>query len=289
MTRSAITFAIVLSLSLPLISSAQKSSKAGQANQMGLIQCSRQEGYAYLYSSMATLEISTTLKCGQTVTILDRSDNYVHVRTDAGDDGFVPLSNVGFLKAGAAPTATSTAVKRELTHYDNPARMAAASRPAGPAEEIILANQRAVHLKLGRELSSETAKVGQEVNFEVAEPVIVNGRTVIDKGAPAAGTVTAAEPKGRLGKAGKLNVNVSSVQLANGEKLPLRSFGINTSNETKSGLSLPKLRGKEITFPQGAEMTAYVDGDQRLKASSFAVAPSAPQAVSQSTAAPPQN
>jgi hypothetical protein len=79
------------------------------------------------------------------------------------------------------------------------------------------------------------------------------------------------------------------VQLASGDKLPLRSFGINISNETKSGLSLPKLHGKEITFPQGAEMTAYVDGDQHLKAASFAVAPSATQAVSQSNSAQPQN
>lgn len=286
MKRSAMTLAFVVSLLWPVASNAQRSGKTGQ---MGLIQCGRNEGYAYLYSSMATLEISTTLKCGQTVTILDRSDNYIHVRTDTGEDGFVPLSNVGFLKPGSAPKASATPAKRELTHYDKPERMAVASRPAAAAQEIILPNQMAVHLKLGRELSSETAKLGQEVNFEVAEPVIVNGRTVIDKGAPAAGTVTEAEPKGRMGKAGKLNVSVSSVQLADGEKLALRSFGINTSSETKSGLSLPKLHGKEITFPQGAEITAYVDGDQHLKASSFAAAPSATQAVSQSNAAPPQN
>ena len=287
MKRGAIIFGFVC-LFLPPISSAQKSGKAGPVSQMGLIQCSRQEGYAYLYSSMATLEISTTLKCGQAVTILDRSDNYVHVRTDAGDDGFVPLSNVGFLKPGAVPRAAAAPETRELTHYDNPERMAAA-RTAPSPEEIILPNQMAVHLKLGRELSSETAKVGQEVNFEVAEAVIVHGRTLIDKGAPAAGTVTEAEPKGRMGKGGKLNVSVNSVQLANGEKLALRSFGINTSNETKPGLSLPKLHGKEVTFPQGSEMTAYVDGDQHLKAASFAAAPSAPQAVSQSNTAQPQN
>jgi hypothetical protein len=288
MKRTAITFAFVLCLSLPLVSRAQKSGKAGPVTQMGLIQCSHQEGYAYLYSSMATLEISTTLKCGQAVSVLDRSDNYVHVRTDAGDDGFVPLSNVGFLKPGAVVRGSATPETRELTHYDNRGRMAAA-RPAASPEEIILPNQMAVHLKLGHELSSETAKVGQEVNFEVAEAVIVSGRTVIDKGAPAAGTVTEAEPKGRMGKAGKLNVSVSSVQLADGGKLALRSFGINTSNEAKSGISLPKLHGKEITFPQGAEMTAYVDGDQHLKAASFAVAPSAAQTASQSNAAQPQN
>jgi hypothetical protein len=184
---------------------------------------------------------------------------------------------------------SATAAKRELTHYDNPDRLAAASRTAAAAPEIILPNQMAVHLKLGRELSSATAHVGDEVNFEVAEPVIINGKTVIYRGAPAAGSVTEAEPKGRMGKAGKLNVSVSSVQLANGEKLPLRSFGINTSNETKSGMSLPKFHGKEITFSQGAEMTAYVDGDQHLKAASFAAAPSATQAASQSNAAQPQN
>jgi hypothetical protein len=266
---------------------AQKSGKTGQAAQMGLIQCSRQEGYAYLYSSMATLEISTTLKCGQTVTILDRSDNYIHVRTDTGEDGFVPLRNVGFLKPGSAAPTAATPGTREVTHYDNRDRMAAGSRPAASAQEIILPNQMAVHLKLGRALSSETAKVGEAVNFEVAEPVIVNGRTVIDMGAPAVGAVTEAEPKGRMGKAGKLNVTVSSVQLADGQKLPLRSFGINTSNDQKSGIALPKFHGKEATLAQGMEMTAYVDGDQHLKAASFAPASSATQAVSQSNSAQP--
>ena len=263
MKRSAWIYAFVFCLFLPLNCRAQK---------LGQIECSRQEGYVYLYSSMATMEISTTLKCGQRVTVLDRSDNVLYVRTDTGEQGFVPLSNVGFFKPGTTPKAAPAPVKRELTHYDNAAWVAAASHPAPPAEEVILPNQMAVHLKLGRGLSSETAKVGEEVNFEVAEPVIVHGRTVIEKGAPAAGTVAEAEPKGRMGKAGKLNVGVNSVKLANGESLPLRSFGINSSSEQKSGMSLPKLHGKEMTLAQGMEMTAYVDGDQHLSAAKFAAA-----------------
>ena len=285
MKRCTLTSAFVFCILFATVSEAQKTAKG----QMGQITCGRQEGYAYLYSSMATLEISTTLKCGQVVSVLDRSDNYVHVRTEAGDDGFVPLSNVLFVKPGAVVKGSTIAAKRELTHYDSPDRLAAASRSAASVQEIVLPNQMAVHLKLGRELSSATAHVGEEVNFEVAEPVIVNGRTVIDKGAPAAGAVTEAEPKGRMGKAGRLNVSVSSVQLANGEKMSLRSFGINTSSETKSGMSLPKFHGKEISFSQGTEMTAYVDGDQHLKAASFAAAPSPSQAASQSNAAQPQN
>ena len=256
--------AIVFCLLLPLSCRAQK---------LGQIECSRQEGYVYLYSSMATMEISTTLKCGQRVTVLDRSDNVLHVRTDTGEEGFVPLSNVGFFKPGTAPKSSApVATKRELTHYDKAARLAAPSNASASEQEIILPNQTAVHLKLGRALSSETAKVGEEVNFEVAEAVIVKGRTIVEKGAPAAGAVTEAEPKGRMSKAGKINVNVHSVQLADGEKLPLRSFGISVTSEQKTGISLPKLHGKETTLAQGTEMTGYVDGDQHLSAAKFAAA-----------------
>ena len=271
MKRSARIYAFVFCLFLPLSCRAQK---------LGQIECSRQEGYVYLYSSMATMEISTTLKCGQRVTVLDRSDNVLYIRTDTGDQGFVPLSNVGFFKPGTTPKAAPAPAKRELTHYDKTARVTATSHPESSVEELILPNQMAVHLKLGRALSSETAKVGEEVNFEVAEAVIVHGRTIIEKGAPGVGTVTEAEPKGRMGKAGKLNVGVNSVKLANGENLTLRSFGINSSSEQKSGISLPKLHGKETTLAQGMEMTAYVDGDQHLSAAKFPAA--SPTATAQS-------
>ncbi|HXN51622.1 MAG TPA: SH3 domain-containing protein [Candidatus Acidoferrum sp.] len=280
MKRSAKTFPFVICLLLPLVCKAQK---------LGQIECGRQEGYAYLYSSMATMEISTTLKCGQQVTILDRSDNFLHVRTETGEEGFVPLSNVGYLKRGAAPKASPRPEKRELTHYDSPARLAAASRPAASAQEIILHNQTPVHLKLGRELSSATAHVGEEVNFEVTQDVIVGRVIVISKGAPAVGAVTEAEPKKRMGKAGKLNVSVSSVVLANNEKISLRSFGADQSLDHKSGMTIPLMRGKDVTLSKDTEITAYVDGDLHLKASGFAAAPSATQALSQSESAKPQN
>jgi hypothetical protein len=281
MKRSVKMYAVVFCLLLPLSCKAQK---------LGQIECSRQEGYVYLYSSMATMEISTTLKCGQRVTVLDRSDNVLRVRTDTGEEGFVPLSNVGFFKPGTTPKAAAPApVKRELTHYDNPARVAAASHPAASAQEIVLANQTPVHLKLMRELSSATAHVGEEVNFEVAQDVIVGGLVVISKGAPAVGAVTEAEPKKRMGKGGKINVSVASVLLANNEKLALRSFGIEQPSDQKTSMTIPLMHGKDVTLAKDTEMTAYVDGDQRLRAASFAAAHPATQSASQSNAAQPQN
>ncbi|MCU1239517.1 MAG: hypothetical protein JWO71_243 [Candidatus Acidoferrum typicum] len=280
MKRRAQIFAFVFCLLLPLRCKAQK---------LGQIECSRQEGYVYLYSSMATMEISTTLKCGQRVTVLDRSDNVLHVRTDTGEEGFVPLSNVGFFKPGTAPKSSApVATKRELTHYDNPGRLPATSQPTASAQEILLKNQTAVHLKLGRELSSAAAHVGEEVNFEVSQDVVVNGVVVIAKGAPAVGAVTEAEPKKR-GKGGKINASVASVLLANNEKIALRSFGIEQPADQKTGMSIPLMHGKDVTLAKDTEMTAYVDGDQHLRAASFAPAHSATQSASQSNAAQQQN
>ncbi len=287
MKRSAKTFSFVICLLLPCVCSAQRSSQkpvAGQP-QAGQVHCAHGEAYAYLYSSMATMEIGTTLKCGQALSILDRSDNFLHVRTDTGEDGFIPAGNVIFVKPGTVVRAPATPTKRELTHYDDPTRVAAEARARAPRDEIILPRQTPVHLKLSRTLSSATAHVGEEVTFEVAQDVVVGGVTVIAKGAPGVGAVTEAEPKKRMGKAGKLNVDVNSVVLANNQKITLRSFGAEQSGDEKSGMTVPLLRGKDVTLPKDTEITAYVDEDVHLKASSFAAAP--PRAAQASSS--PQN
>jgi len=270
-------------LLMPVVCNAQK---------LGQVSCSKQDGYVYLYSSMTTLEIRATLKCGQQVQVLDRSDNFVHVMTDKGEDGFVAANSLLFVKTAPAAKAAATRGKQKhpasAAQSDASARGGASAAPA-PPREIILARQTPVHLKLGRELSSATAHVGDEVNFEVTQEVIVGGLTVISKGAPAFGAVTEAEPKKRMGKAGKLNVAVNSVVLANNEKIILRSFGAEQSVEQKSGRTIPLLRGKDVTLAKDTEIIAYVDSDLHLKAASFAAARSATQALSQSDAAKPQN
>ena len=243
-----------------------------RAQKTGQVVCGPRDAYSYLYSSMATMEVSSKVGCGEIVKVLDRSDNFVRVQTENGAVGYVALNSISFIKNGTVVKAAPAA-----PHYDRPE---APAKPEAGRGELVVPNQTAVHLKLGRALSSETAKVGEEVNFEVAEDFIVNGYIVAKKGAAAAGTVTEAEPRGRMGKAGKLNVSVSSAQMADGGKLPLRSFGINTSNGEKSGMSLPKFHGKEIVFAAGAEMTAYVDGNQKLSAKKFEAA--APAATAQS-------
>jgi hypothetical protein len=278
MKKSVKMLAVFALLLMPAVSNAQK---------IGQIACSKQDGYVDLYSSMATLEIRVTLKCGQQVQVLDRSDNFVHVMTDKGEDGFVAANSLLYVKT--APAAKSATARGKQKQKSDAAAHGGAPQAPAPPREIILARQTQVHLKLGRTLSSATAHVGDEVNFEVSQDVIVGGVTVIAKGAPGFGTVTEAEPKKRMGKAGKLDVAVNSVVLANNEKIILRSFGAEHSVEQKSGRTIPLLRGKDVTLAKDTEIIAYVDSDLHLKAASFAAARTATQALSQSDAAKPQN
>ena len=105
MKKSVKMIAVFALLLMPAVCSAQK---------LGQVSCPKQDGYVYLYSSMTTLEIRATLKCGQQVRVLDRSDNFVHVMTDKGEDGFVAAESLMFVKT--APAAKSAAARGKLKH-----------------------------------------------------------------------------------------------------------------------------------------------------------------------------
>src|SRR5690349_19377485 len=69
-----------------------------------------------------------------------------------------------------------------------------------------------VKLRLSRTLSSESAQQDERVDFDVLEEVKLGDLVVIPKGAIAWGTVTEAQAKRRMGRGGKLNVNIDSVR-----------------------------------------------------------------------------
>jgi hypothetical protein len=124
------------------------------------------------------------------------------------------------------------------------------------------------------------------VDFEVLEDVQVNGVTVIPKGGIAWATVTEAQPKRRMGRAGKLNMNIDSVRLSSGEKVALRAVkaveggghvGAMTGAIVATSIvffpAAPLflfMHGKDITIPKGTELTAYINGDVVLDSAKFA-------------------
>jgi hypothetical protein len=253
-----------------------------RAQGVGQVQCTRAGDFVYLYSSMTTLDIRATLQCGQQVEVTGRYDQYFGVRTADGQTGYIPIDFLLLLKTapGAKPVLAPTKdTPREKMAYDSPAKKTDA--PAGvPASTqfLILLDSTPVHMKLGKALSSADAQVGDEVGLEVSEDVVVDGFLVIAKGANAVGVVNEAEPKKALGRGGKLGVLVRSVRLANNQEAVLRSGGEAKGSSSTAGMVIPVMHGKDVTFPKGADITAYVNGDTRLKRENFQPAPQVPDA-----------
>jgi hypothetical protein len=149
-----------------------------------------------------------------------------------------------------------------------------------------------VKLRLSETMSSASAKVGQEVPFEVVEDVTVDGVAVLPKGSTAIGTVTDCNPKKSMGRAGKLDISISYARLADQEKAALRAMQDNKGGGHVGAMTgamvatsivfFPAaplflfMHGKDITIPQGTEITAFVEGDMHLDMSRFSAGSSAP-------------
>jgi hypothetical protein len=258
-----------------------------KAQDLGQVACARPGDYVYLYSSMITLDVRATLECGQQVEITGRYDSYFGVRTAKGETGYVPLAALLLLKTtpGAKPTLPPTKEPtREKTFYDQPTKSAEPrSNATDLAKTLILLDSTAIRMKLGKTISSADAKVGDDVSLEVSEDVIVDGLLIITKGANAMGVVNEAEPKKALGRGGKLGVLVRSVRLTNNDQAVLRSGDAGKGSSSTAGVVIPVMHGKDITFPKGMEITAYVNGDTRLKRESFHAAPEIPDALPSGT------
>ena len=127
--------------------------------------------------------------------------------------------------------------------------------------------------------------VGETVDFEVLEEVKLGNLLMIPKGGVAWATVTEAQSKRRMARGGKLDMNIDSVRLVDGEKVALRAV-----KEVKGGghtgamtgaivgtaiVFFPAaplflfMHGKDITIPKGTEITAYINGNFPVDAAKF--------------------
>jgi hypothetical protein len=167
-----------------------------------------------------------------------------------------------------------------------------ATQTSAPPPPHTLVDGTPVKLRLSQTMSSADAKVGQEVPFEVIEDVQIDGVNVLPKGSTAIGVVTDANPKRTMGRQGKLDISITYARLTDQEKLALRA-----TKDTKGGghvgamtgaivatsiVFFPAaplflfMHGKDITIPQGTEITAFVQGDMHLDMAKFGVAAAQP-------------
>jgi len=164
------------------------------------------------------------------------------------------------------------------------------------AKGFVLEEATPVKLRFNRTVSSADAHAGDTVDFEVLQDISVNRTPVISKGSFAFGTVTEAQPKRRMARGGKLEINIDYVKLVSSEKAALRAVkggkggghtGYMTAGIVGAGiLFFPAapfflfMHGKDITLPKGTEFTAYVNGDMKLDIAKFQPAAAPPQDLS---------
>ncbi len=89
-----------------------------------------------------------------------------------------------------------------------------------------------ITVRLGETLSSKTSTAGQGFSATVAQPVVVDGRTVIARGATARGTVVDAKAMGHFKGGALLEVKLDSVTIE-GRERPIQTAMVARSLEGK--------------------------------------------------------
>lgn len=170
------------------------------------------------------------------------------------------------------------------------------------AAKFVLEADTPVKLVLGETISSADERVGNLINFEVVEDVMVNNVVVIPRGSNAWATVTVAEPKKRMGRGGKLDINIDKVRLADGEKVLLRAVkggkggghqgamvGAMVATSLVVWPAAPFflfMHGKDISIPKGTQITAFIEGEVVLDPGKFTADALNPKVVPQPAPVP---
>jgi hypothetical protein len=133
----------------------------------------------------------------------------------------VALLALCFVMGCASKPATPASSTENPNAGDNAASGAAGSKSATGkpvaskpvAQTITIPAGTVITVRLGETLSSKSSSSGQGFSATVAEPVVVDGKTVIERGAAARGTVVDAKGMGHFKGGALLEVRLNSVNI----------------------------------------------------------------------------
>ena len=101
-----------------------------------------------------------------------------------------------------------------------------------PIKPIVIAEGTAITIRMGETVSSRNSSAGQGFSATVAEPVLVDGKSVVEKGATAHGTVVDAKAMGHFKGGALLEVRLDSVTI-HGKETPVQTAMIARSLKGK--------------------------------------------------------
>lgn len=146
----------------------------------------------------------------------------------------VLLLVLSFLLACQKPNTPASTTDNSSSASSNPSGGGAAN-PQGEkpkAEPLVIPAGTRITVRLGESLSSKTSQAGQGFAATVAQPVVVDGKTVIHEGANAHGTVVAAKGMGHFKGGALLEVRLDSVDIG-GREHPVQTAAVARSVKGK--------------------------------------------------------
>jgi hypothetical protein len=118
--------------------------------------------------------------------------------------------------------------------------------PAPVLEELVVSAQSVIGLQMETSVSSENARLEDEVVARVTRDVKVGDRVAIPSGARAQGEVTLVEKGGRLKDRARLGVRFTSIVLADGTRIPIHTETVMREGDSPGRESAAKIGGGAI-------------------------------------------
>jgi hypothetical protein len=149
--------------------------------------------------------------------------------------------------------------------------------PAAPQfEDLIVSADSVIGLQMESSLTSERARIEDEVTARVTRDVKVGDRVAIPAGAQAIGEVTLVERGGKMRDKARLGVRFTSIVLADGTRVPLETEtiireGSSPGNESAAKIGGGAIGGAIIGGILGGAKGAIIGGSAGAGAGSAAV------------------
>jgi len=153
-----------------------------------------------------------------------------------------------------APAPTVPAARPEPREPKEPIAPLASNEPIDPRTpapgprfvDLVVATDSVLGLQIETPVTSEKARVEDEVLARVTRDVRVGDRVAIPAGSQARGEVTMVERGGKVKDRARLGIRFTSVVLADGTRVPLETDTIYREGDSPSGESTAKIGGGAI-------------------------------------------
>jgi hypothetical protein len=139
------------------------------------------------------------------------------------------------------------------------AQTAPVAASAAPVNAV-LADGTPIKLHMGSNTAVNTARVGENVELEVAEDVRISNTIVVAKGSVANAEVTGIHAG--LGSGTRLDINLRSVTLADDQIVPVRSTKDRPARDSQA--LIVSSASQDASIAPGTSVIAFVDGEQKL-------------------------